>query len=97
MTDHKDETLHSSVTTHTSCESLLQTIEVGTGGCSKSFQLGWKHRFRNVISLNLVLSYCLRMAGCFLSLQFARLETYQVGNAISPTWFADCSMIVAFS
>ena len=30
-----------------------------------------------------------------MSLQLARLEFYQVGNAISPTWFADCSMIVA--
>ena len=34
---------------------------------------------------------------CLLSFQLARLKTNQVGNIISPTWFADHSMVIAFS
>ena len=60
------------------------------------FQLGWKDRFRHT-SFNLVLSYCLRTTGCILSFQLAILETYQVGNTITPTWFADRSVPVYFS
>ena len=55
------------------------------------FQLGWTHFSKP--------SYELLSQNDWMNIEFqlARLETYQVGNAISPTWFVNRSMPVYFS